>query len=107
MLKFLRTFIKAISPDRSVPPKPYKFKSGRTPANVVLQASRRLLKASLDSNSPNAAIEYDRRVSEVESLAEKNLALGTGTRQDVAQAESSRLDAILKDLLSHSDSRNN
>lgn len=82
-----------------------EFKLGRTPANVVLQASRRLLQASLDSNSPNAAIEYDRRASEVESMAQKNLELGTGTRQDVAQAKSSRLAAILKDLLSHSDSK--
>ena len=81
-----------------------EFKAGRSPANVVLQANRKLLHASLATDSPNAAIEYDRRASAIEAFAQKNLELRTGTRQELAQAKSARLDAMLKDLLIRSDS---
>ncbi len=83
-----------------------EFRTGRSPANVVLQSNRRLLIASLVIDSPNAALEYDRRASEIEAFAKKNLELGTGTKQEVAQSKSARLDALLKNLLIRSDSRN-
>ena len=84
-----------------------EFKAGRSPANVALQANRRLLEASLATDSPNAAIQYDRRTSEIETFAQKNLELGTGTRQEVVQAKFARLDAILKGLLIRDDSSKN
>ena len=84
-----------------------EYKAGRSPANVALQANRRLLQALLATDSPNAAIQYDRRASEIETFAQKNLELGTGTKQEVAQAKSARLDAILKGFLIRSDSFNN
>ena len=69
------------------------------PASVVLRANRKLLYASLMTDASNAALEYDRRASEIEAFAIRNLELGTATQQDVAQAKSARLDAMLKGLL--------
>jgi len=76
-----------------------EFKSGKVPANVVLQSNLRLLHISLATASPNAAVEYDRRAAEIEATARKHLAVESGSRQDVEQAKSARLDVILKDLL--------
>lgn len=76
-----------------------ELKAGRSPATVALQSNRRLLQVSLAADSPNAAIQYDRRAYEIETIAMKNLQLGTGTEREVAQAKAARLDAILKGLL--------
>lgn len=84
-----------------------KFKSGRVPANVVLQSNLRLLHSSLAIASPDAAVEYDCRARDIEAIAQKNLEAGAGTRQDVEQSKSVRLDVIIKDSLVCPDSSNN
>ncbi|CAD72569.1 MAG TPA: hypothetical protein DDX19_06745 [Rhodopirellula baltica] len=76
-----------------------EFQAGQLPANVAIQANTRLLHASLVLGVPDAAVDYDRRASRIESIAKKNLELRTGTNQDVAQAESARLNALLKAYL--------
>jgi len=73
-----------------------EYRTGRSPVNVLLRCNQRLLRASLASSIPDAAIAYDGRAREIELLANINLERGTGTLQDVAQAEGARLDAILK-----------
>lgn len=82
-----------------------EFKAGRSPANAAIKPNKRLLEAALALGRPNAAIEYDQRAAIIESYAKTNLELRTGTEQEVAQAQSARLDAILKRLLDVSDSR--
>lgn len=76
-----------------------EFDSGRSPVNVVLQSAQRLLHASLEAEIANSALLYEKRIKDIEVIARRNLGLGTCTVQEVAQAESSRLDALLKRLL--------
>lgn len=84
-----------------------EFKAGRSPVNVVLQANQKLLRSSLAADSPNAAINYDRRAAEIEAFAQKRLELGVGVKQEVAQARFARLDNLIKSLLIRPSSRNN
>ncbi|EKK02623.1 hypothetical protein RBSH_02055 [Rhodopirellula baltica SH28] len=76
-----------------------EFEAGRSPVNVVLQSATRLLHTSLDAEISNSASLYDDRVANIESIARRNLQRGTCTVQEVAQAEWSRIDALLKRLL--------
>lgn len=76
-----------------------EYEAGRSPANAVIQANRRLLEAALASGTPDAALDYDCRAAKIELLAERNLESRQGTKQEVAQAKSARLDAFLFDLL--------
>lgn len=79
-----------------------EFKQGRSPVNVLLQSTTRLLHVSLDAKIPDSASLYDSRIAHIESIARRNLQLGICTAQEVAQAESSRLDALLKGLIKRS-----
>ena len=76
-----------------------EFETGRSPVNLVLQSATRLLHSSLDAEIANSASLYDNRIAKIEAIARRNLRLGTCTVQEVAQAESSRLDAILNVLI--------
>ena len=76
-----------------------EFEAGRSPVNVVLQSATRLLHSSLDAEIEDSASLYDNRVANIEVIARGNLRIGTCTIQEVAQAESSRLDALLKRVL--------
>lgn len=76
-----------------------EFEAGRSPVNKVLQSAIRLLHSSLDAEIADSASLYDNRVANIEAIARRNLLLGTCTLQEVAQAESSRLDSILNGLI--------
>lgn len=71
-----------------------EFKEGRSSANVVLQSSARLLHVSLATRAPAAVIDYARRSSVIEAIARKNLQLGTGTSQEVAQAVAAKFQSL-------------
>lgn len=78
-----------------------EFKAGRTPANVVIQANRRLLQASRAVHGPSRAdhLKYDGYAKMIEETAEKNLSQRVGTKHDVELAKAARLDAIRGDFV--------
>lgn len=83
-----------------------EFQSGRTPVNLVLQANMNLLHASLAADVSESAIAYGRRASKIESIATTGYERGTVTIQEVEQAKSYRLDALLKRRFSDADLKN-
>ena len=73
-----------------------EYKAGRNPTNVVIQANMKLLRASFATNTPHAALDYEDRAAEIETITEANWQSGLGTDTELSQAKAARLDELLK-----------
>jgi len=94
---------KYVMPKRQFDQAVLAYQSGRGSVGKVINANKRLFTASLhdqNNSTGNASVEYDARASEIEQMALRALKMGTGTENELKQAQAARLDAMLRPLLS-------